>query len=142
MRFLYALEGECLRRVDDTDLRQALWIDLFDPTETEETEVEAELGFSIPTRADMSDLEDSSRLYDDEGAAVMTAVVITGVKEGRPCRSQVTFILTGAHLVTVRYTEAAAIQSVAAICEKTGPRLASSDAIFVTIDLRPFSPPV
>ena len=53
----------------------------------------------------MAEIEESARLYEEHGALVMTAVVINGVAEGRPSRTQVTFVLTRKHLVSVRYAD-------------------------------------
>jgi magnesium transporter len=75
-----------------------LWINLLDPTHEEEKAVEALLGLQVPTRQEMAEIEESARLYQEHGALVMTAVIINGVAEGRPSRTQVTFVLTRSHL--------------------------------------------
>lgn len=80
------------------------WIDLETPTRDEELAVERLLGLQVPTRQEMSEIEESARLYREGGALVMTAVVVTGVGEKRPVRADVTFLLTADHLVTVRYS--------------------------------------
>ncbi|BBK41536.1 magnesium/cobalt transporter [Allostella vacuolata] len=81
------------------------WIDLAGPTRDEELAVEGLLGLQVPTRQEMSEIEESARLYREGSAIVMTAVVIDGVAEDRPNRSDVTFLLTADHLVTVRYSD-------------------------------------
>ena len=43
--------------------QDALWIDLFEPSQEEEKMVEAALGFEVPTREEMQKIEISSRLY-------------------------------------------------------------------------------
>ncbi|BBK33122.1 magnesium/cobalt transporter [Allostella humosa] len=53
----------------------------------------------------MTEIEESARLYREGGAIVMTAVVVNGVAQDRPERSEVTFLLTADHLVTVRYAD-------------------------------------
>jgi len=53
----------------------------------------------------MQEIEPSSRLYERNGAAFMTMAVLYGVNEGSPATDPISFILTGKHLVTVRYTE-------------------------------------
>ena len=60
-----------------------LWIDLLDPTHEEEKTVKALLGLQVPTRQEMAEIEESARLYQEHDALVMTAVIITGVAEGR-----------------------------------------------------------
>lgn len=84
---------------------EVVWVDLLEPTREEELAVEKMLGFAIPTRQEMAEIEDSARLYVEGDASVMTAVVIHGVAEGRPARTQVTFVLTKDHLVSVRYAD-------------------------------------
>ena len=41
----------------------AVWIDLAHPTDAEEALVEAALGIDIPTREEMQEIEETSRLY-------------------------------------------------------------------------------
>lgn len=82
-----------------------VWIDLQNPTGEEERAVESLLGLQVPTRQEMSEIEESARLYREGGALVMTAAVVTGVAEKRPVRADITFLLTADHLVTVRYSD-------------------------------------
>lgn len=82
-----------------------LWIDLETPTADDERAVESLLGLQVPTRQEMSEIEESARLYRDGGALVMTVVVVTGVADKRPTRADITFLLTADHLVTVRYSD-------------------------------------
>jgi hypothetical protein len=77
-----------------------LWIDLFDPSRDDERAVETLLGMAVPTREEMAEIEESARLYQERGAVVMTAVVINGMAEGKPSRTQVTFVLTQTFAVT------------------------------------------
>ncbi|MFY8106506.1 MAG: magnesium transporter CorA family protein [Elstera sp.] len=84
------------------DARAVRWIDLHNPNPDEEKATEALLGIDIPTAEDRRPVEESARLYRDNGALVMTAVIITGVAEGQPLRTQITFVMTETTLVTVR----------------------------------------
>lgn len=81
----------------------ATWIDLEEPTRDEELLVEQSLGFSVPTRDDMVEIEPSSRLYERDGALVMTVSVLFGVQEGHPQSEPISFVLKEGKLVTVRY---------------------------------------
>src|SRR5829696_10258420 len=110
MMTIYGLHQGRLVCREQTDrdlpaLNDVVWIDLHDPTRDEECAVEALLGLEVPTRQEMAEIEESSRLYEEHGALVMTAVIINGVAEGRPSRTQVTFVLTQTHLVSVRYAD-------------------------------------
>ena len=91
--------GEC----SAATLAAAVWLDLVEPTEAEEASVEAALGIDIPTRGELAEIEASSRLYQDDGAAFMTANLIRRGDEDRPESSPVTFIIKGSQLVTIRY---------------------------------------
>jgi magnesium transporter len=81
----------------------ATWIDLEEPTREEEQLVERSLGFAVPTREDMVEIEPSSRLYERDGALVMTISVLFGVQENDPQSAPISFVLKAGKLVTVRY---------------------------------------
>ena len=114
-------------------LTDVLWIDLFDPSHDEEKAVETLLNLQIPTRQEMAEIEESSRLYEDRGALVMTAVVIDGAGEGRPARAQVTFVLTQAHLVSVRYADPVPFRTFEAKCQRQPELHTSSDRILASL---------
>jgi len=82
---------------------KATWIDLLEPTEEEEGLVEKVLGLGVPTRAEMTEIEPSSRLYGREGALYMTLSALCGVDSGQPVVTPISFLLCSNHLVTVRY---------------------------------------
>ena len=84
-------------------LAAAVWLDLVEPTADEEKQVEAALGIDIPTRGELEEIEASSRLYQEDGAAFMTANLIRRGDDDRPESSAVTFIITAKQLVTIRY---------------------------------------
>ena len=90
-----------------------VWIDLLDPTSAEEKLVEQSISLSIPTRDEMAEIEQSSRLYEENGAIYMTATVLAGLDENDPISTPVTFVLTNRHLVTVRYADPKPIRSFA-----------------------------
>jgi magnesium transporter len=81
----------------------ATWIDLEEPTRTEEELVERCIDVEVPTKAEMAEIEPSSRLYDHEGALYMTVSVLYGVVDGNPRTTPISFVLADNRLVTVRY---------------------------------------
>ncbi|TLX58726.1 magnesium transporter [Stutzerimonas nosocomialis] len=85
-----------------------LWVDLLEPSQEEEQRVERALGVDIPTREEMAEIEDSSRLREQDGALLMTSTVVSGIGAQRPSTAEVTFVLSAQWLVTVRYAELAA----------------------------------
>ena len=80
-----------------------LWLDLVEPSADEETAVEAALGIDIPTREELAEIEASSRLYQEDGAAFMTATLIRRGDSDQPESSPVTFIIKDNILITIRY---------------------------------------
>jgi magnesium transporter len=88
-----------------------VWLDLVDPTDAEERAVEVAVGLEVPTREEMAEIEDSSRLYAEDGAVVMTANLPVGTESDDPVLAPVTFILAGDRLVTVRYHEPRAFRA-------------------------------
>jgi magnesium transporter len=80
-----------------------VWLDLVEPTAQEEAAVESALKIDIPTREELAEIEASSRLYQEDGAAFMTATLIRRGENDRPESSPVTFIIKGNQLVTIRY---------------------------------------
>jgi magnesium transporter len=110
-----------------------LWIDLHNPSRDEECTVEARLGLEIPTRQEMAEIEESSRLYEERGALVMTAVVIHGAAEGRPTRAPVTFVLTPTQLVSVRYADLSSFRAFQAKLQRSPEQHTSADRIFVSL---------
>lgn len=85
--------------------QESLWVDLYDPTPEEREAVKAMFGFDPPTKEDMEEIEISSRLYQEDGAIFMTALVLSRTESGDPECLGVSFILAGERLLTVRYSE-------------------------------------
>lgn len=101
------------------ELGSLVWIDLVDPTGEEEAGLEKHLGIDIPTREEMEEIEVSSRLYTEDGASFMTAILPAKADEDDPEMAPVTFILNGARLITVRYHEPRAFQTFPKRAQKT-----------------------
>src|SRR4051794_20601813 len=90
----------------ETDVPEdAVWIDLEQPTVTEDKTVERALGIEVPTLREMQEIEPTSRLYVENGARYMTASLMAHQDNENPTVTPVTFILAGHRLVTVRYDE-------------------------------------
>lgn len=106
---LYDTAGNQLsKRQGVTDLTPStVWIDLLNPTEQEEKDIERALGLNVPTRAEMREIEASNRYYSEDGAHFMTAFIVHAAadKDHMVSTSNITFILAKSRLVTVRYGE-------------------------------------
>ncbi len=90
---------------DESIPESVVWIDLLEPTLTEEKIVESQLDIELPTREEMKEIEASNRLYEDNGALYMTITVAAKLDTDRPVSSAVTFILNRGKLVTTRYVD-------------------------------------
>lgn len=98
---------------DEAGLREAsgadglpassIWLDLLDPTPDEIRALERATGIDLPSRADMAEIEISSRLYAEDGALYMTALVPARAEIEDMQVEPVTFVLTRSALVTIRY---------------------------------------
>lgn len=86
-------------------LRDLIWIDLIEPSNEEEEELEHGLSIDVPTRDEMDEIEISSRLYQENGAVFMTAILPAHADGDEPEMQPVSFILNGSQLITVRYHE-------------------------------------
>lgn len=103
----YAVTGGKLRLLSDlfAEKDSAVWVDLLRPTREEEQAVENALGVEAPTREEMQEIEVSSRLYTEESAIFMTAMVLSHTDADDAVISPITFVLSGNHLLTIRYEE-------------------------------------
>lgn len=84
-------------------IKDALWIDLLNPTTEDEKVVETSLLLDIPTKEDMQEIELSSRLYKESHTLFMTATMLINSETQEPTMDAITFILTKKQLITVRY---------------------------------------
>jgi magnesium transporter len=82
---------------------EATWIDMEEPTRAEEQLVERCIKVNVPTKAEMAEIEPSSRLYEKNGALYMTVSALRGVDEHLPTTTPIGFVLAGNRLVTIRY---------------------------------------
>lgn len=98
---------------------QSLWIDLYNPTMAERRAVDALLGMELPTRADMEEIEVSSRLYTEDGGVFMTALVLSNAESDRPGADVVTFVLARDKLITIRYIDPQPFRTFSARCERS-----------------------
>lgn len=109
----------------------AIWLDIVEVTKEEEQFVETLLGFEIPTRAEMQEIEASSRLYREGAATFMTATLLIKTETESPESTAVTFILTKDRLVTLRYTEPWSFRTFGQRAGKSG--ISSASQAFVTL---------
>ncbi|MER8417028.1 magnesium/cobalt transporter CorA [Mesorhizobium sp. M1329] len=129
----FVVDNDRLRLVDDLlqNSDTVVWVDLFNPTKEEETTIETWLGIAVPTREEMEEIEISSRLYVEDGAYFMTAILPAQTEVDDPLMSPVTFVLAGSRLITVRYHEPKAFRTFPLRAEKVATGCTSGDTILI-----------
>ncbi|MER8958923.1 MULTISPECIES: magnesium/cobalt transporter CorA [unclassified Mesorhizobium] len=129
----FVVDNDRLRLVDDLlqNSDTVVWVDLFNPTKEEETTIETWLGIAVPTREEMEEIEISSRLYVEDGAYFMTAILPAQTELDDPLMSPVTFVLAGKRLITVRYHEPKAFKTFPLRAEKVATGCTSGDTILI-----------
>jgi magnesium transporter len=108
-----------------------LWVDLISPSAEEVIRVQEFLSIEIPTRAEMQEIEASSRLYQENGTYFMTATAVTSPEHDSLESSAITFILSEAYLVTVRYMNPKPFDSFAARIQKPANSYSSSTDLMI-----------
>ncbi|MTJ05838.1 MAG: magnesium/cobalt transporter CorA [Sediminimonas qiaohouensis] len=110
-----------------------VWIDLFNPTHQEETELEDFLGINVPTREEMEEIEISSRLYSEDEAIFMTAILPAHGERDDPDMLPVSFVLIGKTLVTVRYHTPRAFTTFPQRAAKASVRCETGELVLVAL---------
>lgn len=131
MILCYRADAGRLVTVPPEDLESALWVDLVHPEEGELEEVSSRLGMRLPTREAMEEIEASSRLFQEAGAAFMTALLPSRVDQERPLMSPVSFVLAGPRLVTLRHSEPRAFESFPRHASRTGQDLRDGGGVLL-----------
>jgi magnesium transporter len=111
----------------------AIWIDLLSPTRDEELALERVLGVNLPTREEMDEIEQTSRLYAEDGAQFMTAMVPAQSESDMPIIAPVTFVLVGRRLITIRYHEPKAFAMFVQRAAKSPTPAGSGEMVMVAL---------
>jgi magnesium transporter len=82
-----------------------VWVDMLQPTPDEVAFVEKTTGLVLPTLADLTEIESSSRLYTDKGALFMSTPLVFKSDTAFPEVTPVGFVLTRKRLITIRFVE-------------------------------------
>ncbi len=110
-----------------------VFLDLLNPGRAEELEAEKWLEYGLPTREEMQEIEESSRLYSEKGALYMTAWIPVGLDTPEPESTSISFVIAPDCLTTVRYADPLAFRVlVDQVRRQCSPPL-SSDAVFLLL---------
>lgn len=97
----------------------AVWYDLLSPSPEEMALVVRETGLSLPSHADLTEIENSSRLSSDGPVLTLSMPIVTRTDEG--LRSSVCgFVLAPDRLVTLRFAPSMAIDHFIETPHETG----------------------
>ena len=110
-----------------------VFLDLLNPSRKEELEAEQWLEYQLPTREEMQEIEESSRLYAEKGALYMTAWVPVGLDTPDPDTSSITFVVSQDTLATVRYADPFAFRALPEQARRQCSHPLRSDAVLLLI---------
>lgn len=108
---LYANTGRSARTlVEPTphaldEAEGAVWLDLIEPTDQERSEVERASKLRVPARADIAEIESSSRLLSDGDTLYLTTPMTYRNRDGDSLISPLGFVLSPQRLVTIRFAD-------------------------------------
>jgi magnesium transporter len=111
----------------------AIWIDAHNPTPEERELIERSGGIVLPSIEEMGEIEESSRLFLDDGRLHMTVVIPVGAETSDPGTTEATFILGRDRLVTLRHADPRPFQTFAARCTKEAGSPMTSDLVAVAL---------
>ena len=97
--------------VESAELADAVWIDLLDATPDERGAVEAATKRRLPTRAQIEEIESSSRVYTEDGALYLSTPILTGSDCVTDIPTTIGFVLTPERLITLRFAPFAAFDA-------------------------------
>jgi magnesium transporter len=131
----YIRENGRLRVVEGAPdpIAPVVWIDLISPSREEDSDLDARLGIDLPTKEDMEEIEISSRLYKENDAVFMTAILPAHTDGDDPQVAPVTFVLAGDRLITVRYHEPRAFQTFANRVEKAASGYETGEVVLLAL---------
>lgn len=111
--------------------KDSIWVDLISPTLQEIEQVQIQLNIEIPSRAEMQEIEATSRLYRENNTYFMTASIITNPDIDHMEVSAITFILADKFLATVRYLNPKPFDSFAVRLKRAGSPFSSSIEVMI-----------
>lgn len=94
--------------------RKVSWLDLLDPTQEERSSVESKYGLKLPSREELSEVESSSRISEENGVLFLSIPVVSHTHAVEESPSPIGFVLSKDLLVTIRYTQLRSFDAVAA----------------------------
>jgi magnesium transporter len=97
----------------EPEAAEAIWLDLMDPTEDERKLVERATGLHVPGRAELSEIERSSRLTMRGNVLTLSTPIVSRIGTLDFTVSPLGFVLSRDRLLTVRFAALSALDSFA-----------------------------
>ena len=110
------------------------WLDLLDPTPDERAIVEAEYGLDLPSREDLSEVESSSWIAEEDSVLFMSVPIASHGHAGEEAPSPIGFVLSKDVLITISYAQLRSFDAAAAKFSKNGARTSSVDAFATLVE--------
>ena len=127
-------EGRLSRLAEPlVDEARPIWLDLLNPLPHHTRAIEQRYGIKVPSRERMEEIEESSRLYADDGALYMTVSLPVRTELDMPLLVPVTFILTPYILVTVHDYAPRAFQTFPMRAERIDLGCRDSDSLTLAL---------
>jgi magnesium transporter len=114
-------------------LAEAVWLDLLEPSDAERAEVEAATQLDLPNKADIEEIESSSRVYIENDALYLSTPMLTGDDCLVHGLTAVGFVLTRTKLVTLRFAKIRVFESLLERPDK-GEAPSASDAFLKLLE--------
>jgi len=112
---------------------ETVWLDLVVPTHGEQVQGEALMGLRLPTREQIAEIEESSRLRLLNGAVHMTVLVLALADTEAPRLTPVSFVIKGGRLATIHYMDAQPFLTFRRRTVRQGFAGVSADAVLVAL---------
>ena len=132
---LYVNTGHSARALVEADphlpdmVERAVWLDLVNPSDAERSAVERMTKLRVPAKADIAEIESSSRLLAEGETLYLSTPMTYRDQQGESQSSPLGFVLSADRLVSIRFAEMAVFD---AFAERfVGTPQASGPAAFV-----------
>lgn len=129
--FVKTQEGINTVSLDDiSDLpQQTVWLDLLEPSRSQEQIVESFLGIEVPTSQEITEIEDSSRFYRRNENVYLTVSLLSRPESSQPSTTDIRFILTPTTVISVRYVDTKPFRLFTGRMARNATQTESSDSL-------------
>jgi magnesium transporter len=110
-----------------------VWIDMLRPDEAERHHIAGLLGIELPTREEIKEIEASSQLYVRGDGIYLTTPMISQADTPHPVMSELTFVLTPQHMISIRYHEPRSMLVFAARTQRRPELVVSAEAALLGV---------